>query len=100
MTLWLHKVRYISYCITAASYIITAGIGFWKSPRRKLYAVTYSDIQECTVRSKTSARSSLLEIPDSSDEDMDLPVRKKTKKSDDRLEGLADDMASVKEIAY
>ena len=77
------------------SYITThAGISFWKSPRCKLYAVTCSDIQEC--RSKTS-RSSFIEI-DSSDDDMaDLSVRKK-KKDDDRLKGLADDMASVKEM--
>jgi len=73
-------------------------ISFWKCPRRKLYAVTHSDIQECRSTHKSS-RSLLIDDADSSDEDIDLrelPARKR--KYDDKLQWLADEVASIKEI--
>ena len=101
MTPWLHKVSIHITCMHNSSCVPTshAGISFWKSPRRKLFVVTYSDIQDCRSANKTS-RSSLIDIPDSSDEKMDLrelPARKK-RKHDDKMEVLADDMTSVKDM--
>lgn len=72
-----------------------------ESPRHKLFAITFSDIQKCRSTNKTS-RSPLIEIPNSSDKEMELrelPARKK-RRHDNRLEGLADDVVSVKKHDY
>ena len=75
-------------------------MSFWKCPRRKLYAVTFSDIQECSRGPSRSSRSSFIDVPDSSDDDLDRdePSKKKRRYDDRMLQRLSDEVASVRDI--
>ena len=78
------------------------GISFWKCPRRKLYAVTFSDIQECNGGPNRSTRSSFIDTSDSSDDDQDRsrdePIKKKRRCEDKMLQRLGDEVASIRDI--
>ena len=76
------------------------GISFWKCPRRKLYAVTFSDIQECNGGPNRSTRSSFMNISDSSDDDLESEKpRKKKQRCDDKvLQRLSDEVACIRDM--
>ena len=80
----------------------TIGISFWKCPRRKLYAVTFTDIQECSRGPYRSTKSSsFIDISDSSDDDLDNdePSKKKRRCDDSKmLQRLNDEVASIRDI--
>ena len=80
----------------------TIGISFWKCPRRKLYAVTFTDIQECSRGPYRSTKSSsFIDISDSSDDDLnnDEPSKKKRRCDDSKmLQRLNDEVASIRDI--
>ena len=79
------------------------GLSFWKSPCRKLYAVTFSDIQQSSQSHSRSSRSfhdQLQDVPDSSDDDIDRDDLnpKKKRKYDRPLQRLTDEVTAIRDI--
>ena len=80
--------------------LIRIGIAFWRSPRRKLFAVNVKDAKECG-RVHHRRLSSFVEA-DSSDNESDSehvhrPTNKKRKFNEKSLEELTDDVAFIKD---
>jgi len=78
-----------------------AGLNFWKCPRRKLYAVTLSDIDKCGQSLRRSTRSAVSNMyaDSSSDDELGEPAQKKRKygESGKMLRRLSNEMASMKD---
>ena len=66
-----------------------AGLTFWKNPRRKLFAVTKTDIKGGVSKRQP--------IVFDSDEDDDFEPRKKKPKTEANLEMILDEMVSIKD---
>ena len=69
---------------------------FWKSPRRRLFAVTYSNIKATTKRSASTSFTDDYEVDSSDDNFEETPRRKK--KAEDKVQLLLDEMTSTKEL--
>jgi len=80
---------------------VYVGLTFWKSPRRKLYAVAYDDIRglmSCPSRSFPLTPSRELHQTDSSDEDEDLlPPKEKKRRNEKMLQSIKDELVSLKD---
>lgn len=71
------------------------GVAFWKSPRRKIFAVSQRDLRDINKASRKSAVADL----DSSDEESDfanssLPKKQKLEK---RIDEIGEDVLEIKE---
>ncbi|XP_065908512.1 uncharacterized protein [Dysidea avara] len=79
--------------------VATQSLAFWRSPRRKLYAVSHSDFQEMLSCPSRSSTSSFTHHSDSSDDDDDKfsPPKGKKGRYEKLLKSLKDEVISVKE---
>ena len=87
------------YDVMAWFFII--GLSFWKSPQRKLYEVTFSDVQQCSRCHSRSSNDLYQDVPDSSDDDIDrddLNPKKKRKYDDRPLQRLTDEVTAIRDI--
>jgi len=70
---------------------------FWKSPRRKLYAVAYDDIRGLSYPSRSFPLTPSRQT-DSSDEDEDLlPQKEKKRRNEKMLQSIKDELVSLKD---
>lgn len=93
----LHKVSDM-HSHDHSTYVTYVGLTFWKSPRRKVYAVAHNDIQElmsCSSRSFTSSRES--HQTDSSDDEEFLPPKGKKGRYEKVLQSVKDELVSLKD---
>ena len=88
-------------------YFITVftGIAFWRSPRRKLYAVTYSNIKECSRSNGYNKRKAEESDLSNAESDYDLPQLQSGKKtkvtsnnSDEKLQLIIDEVMSTRDL--
>ena len=89
----LFSSRYISSCIYVDEIhfcIMHAGLKFWKSPRRKVYAVLKSDLEQ-KLRGK-GKRSQPIMLDDSDDDDA---PSKRMKSVDTLLESMQEDITEI-----